>query len=231
VNETPIVNLKVIEPSPTYLKIGLEDGSKYVELMHNPEAVKHSHSASMKALPVLSTALPQQRYQASDHTLEFSNCRLQTPGDRYDLSPMLDLLATWTKPDPKILQPPRLKVVWGGQSYKPVWLSELTTEVTATRQGLPTRAMVSFKVVLLPAPVPVVLQERLKLSEREREDNMKALKEYLSANPQAANGYGLTADSDLDLSEDGIVTVKENGVTRTVGRLGDIIPVRPGINP
>jgi hypothetical protein len=221
--------LQLVELSPNYCKLGLEDGSVYVHFLHNPDTRREKHDMTLKDLPVLGTPIPQQRYLSSRYSLELPGCVFQTDGDRYNLRDALDQLAAWTRPDPKTLKPPYLKLAWGGTLFPRLWLESCTIDVTHTRQGYPTRAKVDLSLVPIPDPVAAVLQPRLKLSEREREENLEALKTFLADNPGTAVGYGLTADSDLSIAEDGVVTVKEANGVRTVGRLGDIIPVRSGL--
>lgn len=210
------------------------DGSEVFSFSINPEAISYDLAAEFSVLPVLATAQPQVKYKTSGMKLEIPVVKFWSDNNDRDLSPDLDRLAAWTRPDPAQAQPKLLKFQWGQEVYPRVYLIRFPYKVTQRRNGLPTQAQGSMTLLLAPEPPKPTLdpaQIPLKLSARERESYLQQVKDKLKADRSIAAKYPVDPKEVLAVAEDGTVTATLAGKVRTVAKVSDILGVetlRPG---
>jgi hypothetical protein len=164
----------------TTATISTLDGSKAYSFLINPETLEYSYGANFSTLGVLGTAQPLVSYQFSQGSLSIPRVMLLTPGNAQSILGALETLAGWTQPGPNLV-PEVLKFTWGQQEIPRCYLESWEYTVSRWRDGLPTSAQGSLRLLYAPEVPEEVRVDVVELTEREISEITPRLQEYFGS--------------------------------------------------
>lgn len=125
----------------------------------NPDEENWSFKADFAKLAVLNTQQPLVKYKTSETSLRLPKVRLYSPDNSKNLQPIIDSLASFTRPPKAGEEPPILKVEYGELSLPRVYLESCDVKVTARIGGAVAMAEASLSFVLAPEAQKVSVVE------------------------------------------------------------------------
>lgn len=196
-NVTVINALPVLPIERKVARLSTFDGSVFFEFLINPERMQYTLASNFASLPVLNTSQPLVKYQYSETGLSLPEVKLWTPANNRDLSGPLDLLKSWTRPDPTQSVPKLLKFAWGQAVWPRVYLSQFDYEVTQWRSGAPTQAEGSMVFLIAPEVPEAVTEQVQEITAREAEKYTTLLQAKFPGKAIAVSAAGrVTADGE-----------------------------------
>lgn len=230
-NQTILDTLPPIAEGEAWATLARVDGLGSYTFILNPESESWVHNSEFAKLAVANTAQPIAKYKYSESQLSYPNVKFWSPGNSRNLTPVLDILAGFTKPIKAGGEPPLLKLSYGDTTIDRLYLRNFTVKSQMKTGGSVSMAEGSLDFILAPelpkvekAPVedpkPVV-----KLTEKELDEASKLVLDLFTNDPKAAQKYSTDPKKDTyGVQADGKVLINGKAVGTLAEVLGDKLP-------